>query len=243
MSSPIILRHFAADRFDQAAELLAGLHPVDEARLREVFAKMGRPFEPFWDLSARTRAVQILTGEQDVIRPMLGAALIALAGEKPWTLPRGLALPIHAIVGVDPKRLSLLYRMSGGPPAMRATAAGGILGDDLARPLDSRIDPGFDIGVPARFAPQPDEHGLLGAWDCESLGELQSVLKCVGSRQEIDERLALRERGWWARFSGEAARCAELRAGVDAAWADWSLIVEAVMTSASAGGYLGVETR
>ena len=243
LSSPIILRHFAADRFDQAAELLAGLHPVDEARLREVFTKMGRPFEPFWDLAARTRAVQILTGEQDVIRPMLGAALVALAGEKSWTLPHGLALPIHAIVGVDPARLSHLYRMSGGPPAMRAAATGGSPSDDLARPIDARIDPGFDIGIPARFAPQPDEHGLRGAWDCESLQELQSLLEGVASRQEIDERLAARERGWWARFSGEAARCAELRAGVDGAWADWMLIVEAVKTSASADGYLGVETR
>lgn len=241
MSSPIILRHFDAARFDLAAELLAGLHPVDETQLRDVFAKVGGSFDSFWDLAARTRAVEILTGDRNAVRRMLAAALMAIAGREAWRLPHGLAIPIHAIVGIDPRRFQALYRLSGGPPQVTGMSASGASGD-LARVLDARIDTGMDVEIPVRFAPEPGEPGLQGAWGAEALSDLLPLLQLVDTREKVETSLSARERGWWARLSGEPQRCAELRRGIDAAWADWATVLEAVLATHAGDGYLGLET-
>jgi hypothetical protein len=235
VSTPLRLHQLDTQRLPSAMALLERIHPVDEAQLADVFAREGAFFDAFWNREARERAAEILIGDRQAARVMLERALLALAGRASWTFPRGIAFAVHAVVGVDPSRLQPLYALSGGPPRAR------LADDEAARLLEGRVEMALDIEPPARFAPEPGEPGLTGAFSPEALSALLALAETASSRADLDARLDARAAPWHAGLSGEKARCASLRRGLDEAWPEWTRLLEALRATAGAGACLGVE--
>jgi hypothetical protein len=242
MSTSVSLWHLDADRFDRASAALAGLHPVEETTLRAVFTALGQDFATFWKQGARGWRTDLLAQDKAAVRIALRDALMSLAGTRHWTFDVGIDRAVHAIIGVQPAGLQALYRLSGGPPVRPDAGTEGV--SALAAMVDAQVDQAFNVAVPERFAPEPGEAGLAGAWSSEALGRLLPLLGQVDSRETVNALLAKRERSPWGRLTGDAARASAIRKELDdGAWESWERIAEAVKATHEAGGYLGYATR